>query len=244
MQRYKATIEYDGANYAGFQVQPNGLSIQEVLENALSELFHSPTKVVASGRTDAGVCARGQVIHFDSDTTIPAGKIPLAIIKLLPSDIAMLECEQVDSHFHARYGAKRKTYSYSICVSKVKRPLYPKCYIYPYSVDMAKLKQSASQLVGTHDFGSFMAAGSSIKTTVRTIYDIDIIKDGDLIKLNITGNGFLYNMVRIIVGTLLDINRGRLPEDTIAKMLETGDRKLGGHTAPSVGLCLESVIYQ
>lgn len=241
--RFKATIEYDGKNYSGWQIQDNAVTVQETLEKALSTLFESETKIVASGRTDTGVSARGQVVHFDSETTIPADKIPFALERYLPIDISMLDCEAISDDFHARYSAKSKTYSYSFYINKLNKPLYNRSYCYPYEIDIDLMRKCANQLVGEHNFAAFMATGSDIKTTVREIYSIDIEKNGELYLLNITGNGFLYNMVRIIVGTLLDIARGRLDKNTIINMLETGKRELGGHTAPAHGLCLEKVYY-
>ena len=243
MSRFYAVVEYDGANYNGFQIQNNGITIQEVLEKSLSTLLGEPIKVVASGRTDSEVSARGQVIHFDSNTTIPAEKVPFAIERLLPKDISITSCKVVSSDFHARYSAKRKTYSYTVYFSKVNRPLYDKAYRFPYDIDRELLKEACSKLIGEHDFRAFMATGSSIKGTIRTIYDIRIKEGKDMLKIYIEGNGFLYNMVRIIVGTTLDIARGRLPLDTIDNMLKNGDRAIGGHTAPAHALCLECVKY-
>ena len=243
MNRYMATIEYDGKKYAGYQIQNNALTIQEVLERALTSLFKSSMKVVASGRTDTGVSARGQIIHFDASTTIPANKIPYALERLLPDDISMTTCEIVSSDFHARYSAKSKTYSYSIYMSNIKKPLYNRHYQYPYAINIDDIIHASKALEGTHDFRAFMASGSLVKGTVREVEQIKITTSGELLTFEITGNGFLYNMVRIIVGTLLDIGRGHLKADAITNMLDTCDRSLGGHTAPAIGLCLERVVY-
>jgi len=243
MKRFMAKLEYDGTNYSGFQIQPNVITIQEVIERSLSRLLNHPVKVVASGRTDTAVSARGQVIHFDSDTTIPAGKIPYALESLLPLDISMTNCMEVDSNFHARYSVKCKTYSYTTYISKLNRPLHSRCYQYPYSIDINKIKKAAEGLIGTHDFKAFMATGSSVQGTIRQITDINITAKAEILCIEVTGNGFLYNMVRIIVGTLLDIGRGHLPPSVITAMLASGDRRLGGHTAHAIGLCLEKVEY-
>lgn len=244
MNRYKCTIEYDGSSYAGFQVQPNAVSIQQVLEQALSTLFGIQTKVTASGRTDSGVSAKGQVIHFDAQTQIEASKIPFALKTLLPSDIAVTRCEIVDNNFHARFSAKAKTYSYKIMFTKINRPLYKKYYQYPYAVDFKLLEQALSKLKGRHDFKAFMASGSDIINFERDIYDISLKQiEDNCYQISITANGFLYNMVRIIVGLCLDIARGKIPLENIDKMFASGDRSLGGHTAPPEPLTLEKVFY-
>ncbi|MDE6565971.1 MAG: tRNA pseudouridine(38-40) synthase TruA, partial [Clostridia bacterium] len=160
MARYKCVMEYDGEKYAGFQIQPNAITVQECTENALSSLFGQNTKITASGRTDSGVSARGQVIHFDSNTDIPADKIPFALKSLLPNDIAILSCTYVNDDFHARFSAKSKTYSYNICLTKINRPLYKKYYQYPYNIDIDLLKLSLLKLKGKHNFKAFMSTGS------------------------------------------------------------------------------------
>ncbi len=244
MNRYKCKVEYDGKNYAGFQLQINAITIQEIIENALTTLFGEETKITASGRTDSGVSAKGQIIHFDSNTEIPAYKIPFALKVLLPNDISIVSCEQVDSDFHARFSAKSKTYSYKICFTKINKPLYKKYYQYPFNIDFDLLQSALDKLKGRHNFKAFMASGSDMTIFEREIYDIKLIQlESDCYKIEITANGFLYNMVRIIVGLVLDIARGRLPLDTIDKMFDSGDRNLGGHTAPPEPLTLEEVHY-
>lgn len=244
MKRYKCLMEYDGQNYAGFQIQPNAVTIQQITETALSSLFGKETKITASGRTDSGVSARGQVIHFDTDSDIPADKIPFAVKTLLPDDISILSCTEVDNLFHARFSAKAKTYCYKICLTKVNRPLYKKYYQYPFNINLQLLEEALNHLKGTYNFKAFMAAGSDISNFERTIYDIKLVKENnDCYSIKITANGFLYNMVRIIVGTVLDIARGKLTIQNIDKMLESGDRNFGGHTAPAEPLCLEEVFY-
>ena len=243
MNRFMATIEYDGRRYAGYQIQNNALTIQEVLERALSRLFNHEIKIVASGRTDTGVSARGQIIHFDSDTTIPADRIPYALEQFLPNDISMTSCKTAPADFHARYCAKSKTYSYHVYVSKIKKPLYDRHYQYPFSINISDMKTAAKALEGTHDFRAFMSSGSSVIGTIRTIENLTIHSNGEVLCIEVTGSGFLYNMVRIIVGTLLDIGRGHLPIHTISDMIKHCDRSLGGLTAPAIGLCLERVVY-
>lgn len=244
MKRYKCTIEYDGKNYSGFQVQQNANTIQQELEKAFSTLFGTETKITASGRTDSGVSARGQVIHFDSATDIPAEKIPFAIKIFLPDDISVLDCSQVNSDFHARFDAKSKTYSYKICFTKLARPLYSKYYQYPYKIDFDLLNAALQKIKGKHNFKAFMSTGSDVTTFEREIFDISLNElEKDCYQIKITANGFLYNMVRIIVGLVLDIARGHIPIENIDKMFKTGDRSFGGHTAPPEPLCLEEVFY-
>ena len=244
MARYKCIMEYDGENYAGFQIQPNALTVQECTEKALSDLFGVATKITASGRTDSGVSARGQVIHFDSDTEIAEDKIPFALKSFLPNDIAVISCVKVNDEFHARFSAKAKNYSYQICITKINRPLYKKHYQYPYNIDLDLLNAALLKIKGKHNFKAFMSSGSDISNFEREIYDIELIKTAnDCFTIKITANGFLYNMVRIIVGTALDIARGKIDIANLDKMFESGDRNLGGHTAPPEPLTLEEVFY-
>lgn len=244
MKRYKCTVEYDGENYAGFQIQANANSIQAEIEKALSSLFGVETKITASGRTDSGVSAKGQVISFDADTDIPERNLPFALKFLLPNDISILDAKIVDNNFHARFSAVSKTYSYKIMLTGLNRPLYKKYYQYPYKIDVALLKEALQKFAGKHNFKAFMATGSKVKDFDREIFDISLDElEENCYQINITANGFLYNMVRIIVGVALDIARGKLPISQIDLMFETGDRSLGGHTAPPEPLCLEKVFY-
>ena len=160
MARYKCIMEYDGENYAGFQIQPNALTVQECTEKALSDLFGVATKITASGRTDSGVSARGQVIHFDSDTEIAEDKIPFALKSFLPNEIAIISCVKVNDEFHARFKKKKKTYSYQICITKINRPLYKKHYQYPYNIDLDLLNAALLKIKGKHNFKAFMSSGS------------------------------------------------------------------------------------
>lgn len=243
MARYKAIIEYDGTNYGGFQIQNNALTIQAVLEKSLSELYRREIKVVGSGRTDAGVHALGQVIHFDAEENIPANQIPLALAQYLPKDIAMRSCEQVNETFHARFSAVSKTYVYSVILSKVNRPLSYNHYLYPYTLDFELIEAAIKRILGEHDFKGFMASGSDVKNTVRRVTDLELIRNDDELIFSVSANGFLYNMVRNIVGMLLDIGRGFKSLEDLDMLITSGDRKYAGHTAPSVGLCLKQVIY-
>lgn len=243
--RYKITVEYFGKNYSGWQTQKNGIGIQHVLESALSELLAQPVKVVGSGRTDAGVHAMGQVAHFDAQTPIPPEKIAFAANTALPEDIKIKSCEPAPPDFHAQYGAKRKTYLYKTYVSRSASPLRDSHYaqIIP-PVDIEAMRRSAKALIGKHDFIAFSASGRTVKTTVREIYRLDITENGDEIYFEIEGNGFLYNMVRIIVGTLVYVGKGKLPESITEEMLASGSRVTGGKTFPPQGLYLKDVTYQ
>lgn len=259
--RYRAIISYFGARYVGWQRQLNGLSVQEVLEKALEKTFGVKTAATASGRTDAGVHAEGQVVHFDADTSIPADKIPFAVNTHLPDDVSMLCCEVASDDFNARFNAKRKTYCYKMYISKHRRPMLEPTHehvIVP--VNLEKIKEACKVIEGTHDFKCFEASGSVIKNTVRTVYSIEVStsplqsfceseqeNDGMLCEselcISVTGNGFLYNMVRIIAGTLLYVGIGKLSVDDVKRILETGDRKLAGKTLSAKGLHLLSVVY-
>lgn len=256
--RYRAVISYYGANYVGWQRQLNGLSVQEVLEKALEKTFGAPTSATASGRTDAGVHALGQVVHFDAETSIPTDKIPFAVNTHLPDDVSMLSCEIAPENFNARFSAKRKTYCYKIYVSKHRLPVLELDHEHiTYPLDLDKIGQAAKIIEGTHDFKCFEASGSVIKNTVRTVYSVDVVTrpfdnttvradgkffDGEL-SISVTGNGFLYNMVRIIAGTLVYVGIGKLTPQDVSRILETGDRKAAGKTLGAKGLTLMSVQY-
>ncbi|MCQ2409087.1 MAG: tRNA pseudouridine(38-40) synthase TruA [Clostridia bacterium] len=265
--RYRAVISYYGENYVGWQKQLNGLSVQEVMEKALTSVFGKETECTASGRTDAGVHAEGQVIHFDAETSIPTDKIPFAVNTCLPDDVAMLYCEETDADFNARFAAKRKTYCYKIYISQHRRPMMEKTHEHiVVPLDLNAIKEAASYIEGEHDFKCFEASGSSIKNTVRTVYGIDIkttplpgvlsLKgetasgnpDGNMVfdselTISVTGNGFLYNMVRIIAGTLVYVGLHKLTPEDVKNILDSGDRTKAGKTLAAKGLHLISVIY-
>lgn len=246
MARIKATIQYCGCNYSGFQVQPNAVTVQEVLESALSHVYNERINVTASGRTDSGVHALGQVIHFDAPnaSTLPCEKLPFAVAQYLPNDISIIDAEKVDAEFHARYSCKSKTYKYRLIYSEFNLPLeYGRAWICDYQIDIDKMTEAAKYLLGEHDFKAFMASGSSVKSTVRNITRFDICYSGDCIEFVVSANGFLYNMVRIIVGTLVDIGRGRIDISEIEGIIASGERAKAGKTAPPDGLYLVSVEY-
>lgn len=261
--RYRAVISYFGANYVGWQRQLNGLSVQEVLENALSKTFDAPTQATASGRTDAGVHALGQVVHFDAETSIPPEKIPFAVNSALPDDVSMLFCEPAAEDFNARFSAKRKTYCYKLYVSKHRLPVFEQTHEHiVLPLDINAMREAAKRIEGTHDFKCFEASGSVIKNTVRTVYGIEIKQtaiplpcslsedgltaDGNgacELEIFVTGNGFLYNMVRIIAGTLVYVGLGKLSPVDIADIIDSKDRTRAGKTLSAKGLHLVSVYY-
>ena len=209
--RIRLTIAYDGTAYSGFQCQINATAIQDILNGALSDLFGQEIRTIGASRTDAGVHARGNVAVFDADTKIAPGKIAYALNARLPEDIRIVLSEEVPDTFHPRYTACEKTYTYKILNRRMPDPLLRLyTYHYYYPLDAEKMDRAAAYLVGEHDFASFCAAGFSGKSTVRTIYRSDVRKEGDLLTYTVRGNGFLYNMVRIIAGTLIRIGGGAL----------------------------------
>ncbi|MBQ7236940.1 MAG: tRNA pseudouridine(38-40) synthase TruA [Clostridia bacterium] len=242
--KVKLTVSYDGTDYCGWQVQPNGVTVQQKIEEAVFSATGESVRVTGSGRTDAGVHAEGQVAHFDTNCTIPPEKICKALNVYLPQDIRVLKSERADDNFHACTNAKKKTYRYSFYLSDVELPLCDRyAVMLDRSPDINLMKKAAKLFVGEHDFKAFCSSGSGAKTTVRTIYDIDVISDGKKLIVDVTGNGFLYNMVRIMVGTLLDVGNEKISQKAIEEMLSTGNRTLGGKTLPAKGLCLLKVEY-
>jgi len=247
VRNIKLTLAYDGTNYSGFQKQSgSGLpTVQDRLEEALAALAHTDIRVIGAGRTDAGVHARGQVVSFHTgDWTIPTGRIVPALNSVLPPDIAALAACEVPADFHARYSARAKTYTYTIYNSPLRSPFH-RLYTYhlPHPLDERRMSEAARLLVGEHDFSSFQAAGRPVQSAVRTLFACDVVRDGHIVRLTVSGSGFLYKMVRVIAGTLIEVGRGRLRPEDVAAILAARDRSLAGPTAPPHGLCLESVEY-
>lgn len=244
MKNIKLTIEYDGTSFSGWQRQINGLSVEEAVDTALKKLTHEDIKIFGSSRTDAGVHARGQVANFKTNSPIPPDKYPAALNGLLDDNVVIVSSEEVPMEFHSRYLSKGKAYSYRMLNRKI-RPAFMNNYLahVPYELDFENMKLAAKQFLGTHDFAAFKSNGGSVKTSVRTINSIELIKSEDIITLHIDGDAFLYNMVRIIAGTLIDVGRGRIPYDTITAIIDSKDRKRAGKTAPASGLCLEKIYY-
>lgn len=239
-------ISYDGTNYCGYQKQQNDKTIQEELEKALSKLYQTKISSTAASRTDRGVHALSQMATYNVDyMLIPLKNIPIALNGLLPEDIVVTNVEVVEDSFHPRYHAIEKMYEYKILNAKYQIPqLRNYTYHIKYSLDFEKMKSCCTLFLGTHDFKAFSSIGGNVVTTVRTIYKMELIKDNDIITLNISGNGFLYNMVRIIVGTIIDIGRGKKNINIIGEMFETGERKKGGKTASPNGLTLIDIKYK
>lgn len=243
MRNLKLTIQYDGTKYCGWQKQPNASGIQGTIEYAIYEITKEKVNITGSGRTDAGVHALGQVANFKTKSRIPANRLPDALNAKLPKDISIIDCQEVSEDFHSRYSATGKIYRYLIYNKPYRSPLYKDIsYHVRYDLDIQKMRSEAKSLVGTHEFKGFMSSGSSVKDTVRTIHNITIEESGDLIALEVEGNGFLYNMVRIIVGTLVDIGRGRI-DKSMEEIIASKDRGEAGHTAPAHGLFLKKVHY-
>lgn len=247
MRNIKLTIEYDGTNYHGFQTQdaPKRLpTIQDHLEAALSKITKEDIKINGSGRTDAGVHARGQVVNFLTNCTIAIERVVDALNSTLPFDIVVLKAEEVNVDFHARYSAKRKTYQYFIFNRRTRDAFsYKYSHHIPWKLDLVAMVEAAKYIIGTHDFTTFKASGSSVKDNVRTVIDLKLEQTGPMIIIEITANGFLYNMVRIIVGTLIKVGSGKLQPDDVKTIIAKKDRKLAGLTAPPNGLVLKSVEY-
>ena len=244
MKRVKLTVAYDGTNYCGWQVQPNGITVQEVLNQCLSEFTGENIETIGASRTDAGVHALGNVAVFDTEMRMPGDKFSFALNQRLPEDIRIQKSEEVDANFHPRYVKSQKTYEYRILNCRFPIPterFYSHFTYIPLDVD--KMKEAASYLIGEHEFKSFCGTGAQVKTTVRTVKEIQIEKSGDRITIRITGEGFLYNMVRIIAGTLMDIGGGLYPPEKMKEILEAKDRKKAGPTAPARGLTLMKIQY-
>lgn len=245
MKRVKLVVAYDGTNYHGWQVQDNGITIEEVLNRTISELVQEDIKVIGASRTDAGVHACGNVAVFDTESRIPGDKFSFALNQRLPEDIRIQESCEVDADFHPRYADTVKTYEYNILNRRFELPskrLYAAfCY---YPMDIERMNQAADYLVGEHDFKSFCSAGAQVQTTVRTIYAVNVTKDDDMVHIRITGNGFLYNMVRIIAGTLMQVGTGLMEPEQVKEILEARDRSKAGPTAVAKGLTLVEIRYE
>lgn len=244
LKRVKLVIGYDGTNYCGWQIQINGITVEEVINRELSRLLGEDIAVIGASRTDSGVHALGNVAVFDTYTRIPAEKISFALNQRLPEDITIQKSEEVPLDFHPRYCNSTKTYEYKILNRRFDIPvlrLYSHFVYMP--LDVEQMRNAAEYLVGEHDFKSFCSARTQVKDTIRTIYSLDVGKSDEMIYIRISGNGFLYNMVRIIVGTLIKVGLGVYPPEHVKEILELCDRNAAGPKAPAKGLTLIGIEY-
>ncbi len=244
MRRIKLEIAYDGTAYHGWQIQPRELTVEGVINQALSVLLQEEIAVIGASRTDSGVHSMGNVAVFDTETRIPVEKICYALNQHLPWDIRAQSSVEVSRHFHPRKVKSKKTYEYSILNRSISLPterLYS--YFVYYDLDIDAMKQATEFLIGEHDFKSFCSVKTQALNTVREIYHLNVKKDGYMIKIEITGSGFLYNMVRIIAGTLIEVGRGVTAPNDMVKILNGLDRGLAGPTAPAHGLTLSRIEY-
>ena len=244
MKRILLTVEYDGTNYAGWQRQINGLAVQQVLEEALQKATKERIVVTGASRTDAGVHALGQAVHFDTESRIPPEKYPFVLNTMLPRDVRVHSGREVSEGFHARFMTCGKRYTYRIVNSRHASAIRRNTHVHvPLPLDLAPMQEAAKQLLGTHDYAAFQAAGGTAKTTIRTITKVELTQLGDEIILTVEGDAFLYNMVRIIAGTLIEIGLGRRNVNAFSEAYETLDRLSLGVTAPPQGLELTKVYY-
>lgn len=239
MKRVKLVVAYDGTAYHGWQLQPNAPTIEGELNRALSELLNEEIQVIGASRTDSGVHALCNVAVFDTEARIPANKISYALNRKLPEDIKVQSSEEVAPDFHPRHCDSRKTYEYRILNREFPLPTNRLYSYFTYiPLDEVKMQGAACYLVGEHDFKSFCAVAAVVETTVRTLYEVNVERQGEEIVIRVCGSGFLYNMVRIIAGTLMEVGRGNLEPDKIKEILEAKDRCAAGPTAPACGLSL------
>lgn len=242
---YILKIAYDGTLYHGWQRQKNGITVQEVMENTLSELLGTETAVTGCSRTDAGVHAKIYVCNFRGETSIPEEKLPIVLNMYLPPDIRVYGCKATREDFNARFCTHGKIYEYKILNRAYADPILRNfVWHYPIKLDVDKMRLAAEKMRGKRDFACFCAAGSRVKSTVRNLYELSVLDDGDMITIRAGADGFLYNMVRIITGTLVYVGNGKLTADEVAALMDKGDRRLAGITAPPQGLALTEVFYE
>ena len=244
MRNIKLTIEYDGTSYGGWQKQKNNRTIQQCIEEAIKLLTGEDVELIGSSRTDAGVHAKGMVANFITNSQIPADKFREAINTKLPDDIGIIKSEEVDRNFHSRYDSKGKTYCYTL-VNRYEKVCIGRNYVYQVrdELNYDLMKEAAKYFLGKHDFKAFKTNGSSVKTSVRTISGLELELKDDVIKIFVSADGFLYNMVRIIVGTLIEVGKGKIKPESIERIIKNGDRSKAGPCVPPNGLVLEKVFY-
>ena len=244
-KRIRLRVAYDGTAYHGWQIQKNAVSVAGVLQEALQQLLQEEIELIGASRTDAGVHARGNVAIFDTNTRIPPEKIAYALNQRLPEDIVVQKSEEVAADFHPRYAKSWKTYEYRIFHSTFPDPILRKyMHFYYGKLNVAAMQKAAGYVIGEHDFASFCSAGAQVSSTVRTVSELTVEKEKNVITIRITGNGFLYNMVRIIAGTLLEIGSGKRPPEEMKRVIQGANRSLAGATAPAQGLHLIEIVYE
>ena len=239
MKRIMIVVAYEGTKYCGWQSQPNQITVEEVINRELSRLLGEKIEVIGASRTDSGVHAYCNVAVFDTQARMPAEKMVYAINQRLPEDIRVQESSEVAADFHPRHTDSRKTYEYRIYNAAVQNPMKRRYALWNYyKLDVEKMKEPATHLVGEHDFKSFCSADTQVESTVRTVYEVAVTQSGEDIVISVSGNGFLYNMVRIIAGTLLEVGKGRIEPNEMPRILEAKNRQASGPTAPPHGLTL------
>lgn len=244
MRRLAIRLEYDGTDFSGWQVQAQGRTVQGVVEHALRQTTGQPSRVIGASRTDAGVHAEGQRAHFDTESDLPTGQFVHALNYWLPNDVAVLDCREVDKDFHAQYDAVSKLYRYRLLLSPTPRPLRDRLVVRRGDeLNISAMRECAEALLGRRDFTSFASEHSEVKNKVRTVLRSHLLRSGDELHYLIEADGFLYNMVRIIVGTLIEVGRGKMTVDQSATALQARNRSAAGPTAPAKGLVLVSVCY-
>lgn len=244
MRNLLVTLRFDGRHFCGWQVQKNAVSVMQVFQDALEALFHVRPDVKGCSRTDSGVSAAEYGVSFRLDHAIPCDRLVRALNTKLPATVAVTSCREVPDDFHARYSCMGKRYCYRILNSPVRDPFWEGLALHwPQPIDVALLEAEAKALIGTHDFSAFRNAGSDVEDPVRTIFDCSVTQTGELVEVRVSGDGFLYNMVRIMAGTLLEIGRGSLAAGSIPAILASRNREHAGMTAPACGLILESIFY-
>ncbi len=245
MRNIKLTIEYDGKDFNGWQKQPTKLNIQGEIERAIEQITGEKVDLIASGRTDAGVHSLGQIANFKTESKLPIEKFPVALNSKLKKSIRIQNAEEVEENFHSRYSCKQKTYRYIINNSKEGSAIYRNLeYHMPIKLDIKSMEKAIKYFEGEHDFKAFKASGTSSKNSVRKIYKAEIKKDGDRILIELTGSGFLYNMVRIIAGTIVEVGLGKIKPEDIPNIIESKDRTKAGKTLPPYALYLVKVEYK
>lgn len=244
MKRIKLEIAYDGTNYCGWQIQPNGITIEEVLNKTLSELLQENITIIGASRTDSGVHALANVAVFDTNSKIPGEKMCYALNQRLPADITIQSSCEVTMDFHPRYCNSRKTYIYKILNRRMDNPIQRLYTHFVYlSLNLELMQEAATYIIGEHDFKSFCSAHAQVVTTVRVVDELILKKEDDIIWIQISGNGFLYNMVRIIVGTLIKVGLGVYPPEYVKTIIDGKDRSLAGPKVPAKGLTLQKIEY-